>query len=408
MGLLKTEDEPEIEACAIARDIQAFDLLIEDMETELNDRWGGLNFSDGLDYLASPEASALDFIAVAVDQQDEADLSIVANIISAAKDRDIRVILVAHDLSPTSLHQLLRQGADDFAPYPLPEGTLHDAIDRVRQINQEPVHVPTNFGGGSNRDGVIIPVHGMAGGVGTTTFAVNLGWELATLCDETGMRVCLLDFDLQFGSISTYLDLPRREAIFELLSDTESMDAESFSQAMTSYGDRLDVFTAPAEALPLELIGPEDVTRILDLASQLYDFVIIDMPQTLVHWSETILQRAHVYFAMIEMEMRSAQNTLRFIRALKSEDLPFEKVRYIVNRAPKFTDLSGKSRIKRLAENLSIEIEVQLPDGGKQVLNACDHGMPLAEAAPKLPYRKEIQKMATSIFELNVEQEAVN
>ncbi len=410
MGLLKTEDEPEIEACAIARDIQSFDLLIEDMETEMQDRWGGLNFTDGLDYLNSPDAAALRFVTVAVDQEDETDLSIVSELIGAAKSNNVKVILVAHDLSPMALHQLLRQGADDFAPYPLPEGTLHDAITRIEQAEQQAQFQNTIqlASGTGSRDGVILPVHGLAGGVGGTTLTINLAWELANLCDGSDLRVCLLDFDLQFGSVSTYLDLPRREAIFELLSDTETMDNESFSQAMVSFGEKLDVLTAPAEALPLEIISPEDMTRLLDKASGLYDFVLIDMPHTLVQWSETILQRAHVYFAMMEMDMRSAQNTLRFIRALKSEELPYEKVRYVLNRAPKFTDMQGKARVKRLAENLDIEIEVQLPDGGKPVVNSCDHGLPLAETVPKLPLRKDILKLATSIFELNIEQVAVN
>ena len=57
--------------------------------------------------------------------------------------------------------------------------------------------------------------------------------------------------------------------------------------------------------------------------------------------------------------MRCAQNTLRFKRALQSEELPVEKLRYVLNRAPKFTDLNAKSRVKRMAESLSISIDVQ-------------------------------------------------
>jgi pilus assembly protein CpaE len=34
-----------------------------------------------------------------------------------------------------------------------------------------------------------------------------------------------------------------------------------------------------------------------------------------------------------------------------------------------------------------------LPDGGKQVTQANDHGLPLAETAAKNPLRKEIQKL---------------
>ncbi|WP_439118283.1 AAA family ATPase, partial [Nereida ignava] len=132
-----------------------------------------------------------------------------------------------------------------------------------------------------------------------------------------------------------------------------------------------------------------------------FDIVVIDMPTTLVSWTETVLQAADLYFCPIEMEMRSAQNVLRMIKALKSESLPFEKLRFAVNRAPKFTDLQGKARVKRMAESLSISLDLQLPDGGRAVMQAGDHGLPLAVSAPKNPLRKEINKLALSLFELS-------
>jgi pilus assembly protein CpaE len=406
MGLLKSE-EVGFSACAIARDVASFDLLIEDMEAELGEAWGGLDFKDGLAYLSSAEAQTLEFVTVAVDRKDEDDMAPVNDLITAAKSAGIKVILVAHDLTPMALHQLLRVGADDFAPYPLPEGALHDAIERLRKPVLAAAAPTTETGDAAERNGVIMPVFGLAGGVGATTFVVNLAWELAQLGADEGLKTCILDFDLQGGSVSTYLDLPRREAIFELLSDTSTMDAESFSQAMLSFNDKLDVLTAPADALPLEILTSEDVDNLLNRATSMYDFVFIDMPTTLVQWTETILHRSDVFFALMEMDMRSAQNALRFIRLLKSEDLPLESVRYGLNRAPKFTDISGKSRVKRLAENLNIEIELQLPDGGKQVTEACDHGLPISESAPKNPLRKEISKIAASLYDLATAQAAL-
>jgi pilus assembly protein CpaE len=138
------------------------------------------------------------------------------------------------------------------------------------------------------------------------------------------------------------------------------------------------------------------------MARSHFDYVVIDMPKTLVMWSETVLHAAHVYFATMELDMRSAQNALRMIRALKAEELPFEKLRYVLNRSPKFTDMNGKARVKRMAESLDIDIEVMMPDGGKQVMEAGDHGLPLMENTAKNPLRKEILKLATSIHELNL------
>jgi pilus assembly protein CpaE len=95
--------------------------------------------------------------------------------------------------------------------------------------------------------------------------------------------------------------------------------------------------------------------------------------------------------------MRSAQNVLRLKRALQTEELPFEKIRFLLNRAPKFTDLQGKSRVKRMSESLGISLDVLLPDGGRVVTQACDHGLPLASQASKNPLRKEIAKLAESL-----------
>jgi pilus assembly protein CpaE len=252
-------------------------------------------------------------------------------------------------------------------------------------------------------DGVLFAVQGIAGGTGATTLAVNLAYELATVDKENAPKVCLLDFGLQTGSVGTFLDLQRKEAVFDMWSDTEALDDDIFKQSLTSYDDTLWVLTAPNDILPLDMISPTDVERVLELARARFDYVIVDMPGTMVQWTETVLNAAQIYFVTMELDMRSAQNTLRLKRALQSEELPFEKLRFCLNRAPKFTDLSGKSRVKRMGETLEIGIELQLPDGGRVVTNSADQGDPLGKSLAKNPLRKEIAKLAQSLHEIGAE-----
>jgi pilus assembly protein CpaE len=392
-----------IMACTVSRDVQNFDLLIEDMEAALGENWGDLGFAEALAFFGQPEAESLEFIALAIDTEDEDNLVLMGEIITQAKSRDIRVILIAEDVTPTSLHQLLRKGADEFVPYPLPEKELQAAILRLNEAttvastSQSDAH---QLQTGTSKEGALIVVHGLAGGSGATTLAVNLAWELALVEETSSPSVCLIDLDFQHGSVATYLDLPRREIVFEMLSETENMDEEVFGQALQSFEDRLQVLTAPTDMIPLDLLTPEDIQRVIDMARSHFDYVVIDMPKTLVMWSETVLHAAHVYFATMELDMRSAQNALRLKRALQSEDLPFSKLRFALNRAPKFTDLSGKSRVKRMAESLGISVDLQLPDGGKLITQCGDHGQPLATGAAKNPLRKEIAKLAHSLHEL--------
>lgn len=401
-------DADKIVACTVSRDVQDFDLLIEDMESILGESWGDLGFEEALSFLAQPEADSLEFIAMAIDAMDEGDLTKLVKVITAAKARNVKVILIAEDVTPASLHQLLRGGADEFVPYPLPEGELQAAVLRLRTpvppVAAAGQPAPATTGSGvklrGGGDGVLIAVQALAGGSGATTLAVNLAWELATIDKEKPPRVCLLDLGLQFGSVATYLDLPRRDTVLELLSDVDAMDGDSFGQALVTFDEKLQVLTSPADVLPLDMLGPHEIEKLINVAREHFDYVVVDMPPTFVGWSETVLTLAQVYFAMIELDMRSAQNVLRIKRALQSEDLPFDKLRFVLNRAPKFTDLQGKSRVKRMAESLGISIDLQFPDGGRVVSQSCDNGMPLASQAIKNPLRKDIAKLALSLHQI--------
>lgn len=394
------QDEAQVRACTVSRDVQNFDLLIEDMETEYGEAWGDLNFVQGLQYLDQPAAESLEMLAIALDDADEPNLPQIKALIQRACEMNIRVLLIAEALSPILLHQLLRLGADDFVPYPLPEGALHEAIERLQAPPPEFMQPAQATGGGGGKQGAVLGIQALAGGVGATTLAVNLGWELSKLTEDSDLKVCILDFDLQGGSVSTYLDLARTERVYELLSSTATMDRDAFHQTLQKANDRLSVLTAPADMLPLDLLGPEEIGRVVNMARSNFDFVIVDMPRSIVQWTETVMSASTIYFALLDLDMRSAQNALRLIRALKADDLPVEKLRFALSRAPKFTDLSGKSRAKRMAESLGISIGVNLPDGGTQVREANDHGLPLAEFAAKNPLLKEIRKLAESLHQI--------
>ena len=396
----KQPDTNALIACTISRDVQNFDLLIEDMEAVLGEAWGDLGFAEALAFINQPEAASLEFVAMAIDETDEDDLVMLGEIIALASKKKIKTILIAEDVSPAALHQLLRQGADEFVPYPLPEGELQAAIERLKKPAVAIMEPAAALAQPTKGDGVVLAVHGLAGGTGATTLAVNLAWELATVEKANPPRVCLLDFGLQFGSVSTFLDLPRRDVVFDMWSDTEHMDDDIFRQALVAFEEKLWVLTAPPDIIPLDLISSDDVRRVLDLARRHFDYVIVDMPATLVQWTEAVLNGAQIYFTTLELDMRSAQNALRLKRALTSEELPIEKLRFCLNRAPGFTDLNGKSRVKRMAESLDISIELLLPDGGRAVGQSSDHGLPLASAAAKNPLRREIAKLASSLHEL--------
>ena len=438
-SLAMQEVEPApILACTVADAIEDFDILIDAMENLFGEAWGNLGYEDVIRFLEQPDAATLEWLIIVARGEQEADEKTNA-IIRAARQHQVEVILVSGAISPERLGELKQEGVSVCLAHPIQPGDLEAVIENARapmdeaadaivetaldrpaesrlqitaaampaaepppsekspESRPELAALPALAPTGSRR-GMLLPVHGMAGGAGASTFATNLAWELV-ISNKKERRVCLIDLGFQFGSVATYLDLPRREAPLEILTDPHSLDADSLIRSMQMFNDKLAVFTAPPDMLPLDIISGEDLGRLIDLALANFDFVVVDMPSTVVSWTEAVLSRAAAYFILMNLDLRSAQNTLRFIRALKAEALPLEKLRYVLNRAPKFTDLSARARAKRMAESLDIKIEIQLPDGAGQVAQANDHGLPLAERGAKNALRKELQKLAKSLVE---------
>jgi pilus assembly protein CpaE len=422
----RTTPDPEgpvqgapIVACTVSRGVQNFEILIDEMEAEFQDAWGDLLISEALDFLDQPDAALLQVIALALDLEDEPNIDVILDIVRKAKGLSISVLLIADELDPVVLHQVLQAGAREFLPYPIPEAGLSEAVSRLSRAARPPVGLPEAVDTSQipvnertlpprkTSQCTIFAVQGLAGGVGATTLSVNLAWELATL-KGASPRVGLMDMNQQFGSVATYLDLPRKDLIFELMSDIDSLDEDAFRQALQTVNGKLSVFTSPAEILPLDLLPPEDMEKLIRTAAGMFDYLVLDMPGVLVNWTETALRMSDVFFPVIELDLRSAQNALRFVKTLKFEDLPVEKLRFVLNRAPKMTDLSGKARVKRMAERLDISFGEKLPDGGRQVAESNDHGSPLAMRSPKNPLRKEIGRLARSLHEISMGDAVAN
>lgn len=388
----RKEESDHLTACTVSRDIHNFDLLIEDMDSCLGEKWGDLPLSSALSYLKQPSAKHFEFIVVAIDADDEANIETVVNVIVAAKRQAIKVILVAEDVASAILHNLLSNGADEFAPYPLPDGELASAIEKIR-LNKAQASAQ------AAAKGQLIIIQGTAGGVGASTITANLAYEMSLIAAKQNKKVTLIDMDLQFGAMATYLDVNRNANILQMWQNTGRVDEDSYAMAVSKAGDHLTVITDPAEIVPIDLIDGDDIEKIFTLALQDSDFVLVDLPNTLVSWTERVFKMSDVVYSVIENDMRSAQNLVRLNNLLEQEGILTSSLQYVMNRAPKITDLTGRSRAKRMAETLDINVVINLPDGGRQVTQSNDNGEALAVSNGSNALRKEIAAWAKKIIE---------
>ena len=132
------------------------------------------------------------------------------------------------------------------------------------------------------RNSIIISVFSTSSGNGKTITAINLAASLS----REGYAVCLVDLDLQFGDIVTYLKLEPEYTIAEAQRDfIESNGKINVIDYLTEYRhvrlDNLDPVTFSVMAPPRKVFDAYniEVSVVEKLIQQMnyFDFIILDL-----------------------------------------------------------------------------------------------------------------------------------
>ncbi len=116
-------------------------------------------------------------------------------------------------------------------------------------------------------------------GEGKTVATLNLAMALAEL---PHIRVMVVDGDIRYPAVESYLGLPRRQGMTEVLRGQLVLEEAIRS---TSF-DGLDILGAGAQPPnPAEILNLDRIRSVLHAMKRRYDYVLIDAPavHTMVH-----------------------------------------------------------------------------------------------------------------------------
>jgi pilus assembly protein CpaE len=130
---------------------------------------------------------------------------------------DLAIIVALRDASVGIVRRLVRQGVSDIAtlPFDLAEldAQILDAVARVRTEQSASVRLAP-----------LVSIVRSTGGCGTTTLATHLAAALADGGENA--RPCLIDLDVQFGSVATSLGADPRASVVDMIEAGARLDAD--------------------------------------------------------------------------------------------------------------------------------------------------------------------------------------
>ncbi len=228
------------------------------------------------------------------------------------------------------------------------------------------------------------------GGVGATTFAVNLAIGLCEAGQKAKRRVAIVDFDLQFGTVGSSLDLVDKGGLLALAQLDYEPDLHAVRAALQSHGSGLSVLPAPRHPVPLDALDALRVQSIIDSLLASHDAVVVDLPPALVDWLEPLLRRAERVFMVTDLAVTSIDCAKRILDTFR-EDAPDLRVEIIVGREKK-PFLAGRIH-REIATVLDQPLRHWLPFDPKRARLALDRGEPLLKMLPRGAWSRGIRKI---------------
>jgi pilus assembly protein CpaE len=294
------------------------------------------------------------------------------------------VIAVTQSFDENVARILLQMRVADFLVKPV------EPIDLVRAC----ARVSKGAGGGAEpTEAKIYTFLPAVGGAGVTTLAVQTAM---ILLNSGGPRAkpstCLVDLDFQHGSVADYLDLEPRLNLAEVEPRPDRLDRQLLEVMLSYHASGLAVVAAPNRPAEMRSFDPDVVTRLLDLVSTNFEYVVFDMPRTWFSWTDSVLLGSNKLFIVSETTVPGLRHAKQLVAAIKERLGEGPNPQVIVNRFAQKVFDSGLRR-GDLAQTLGDAFLSAIPNDYALVREAIDRGVPLDEVKPGNKITAELKKL---------------
>ncbi|MEH7346245.1 AAA family ATPase [Bacillus sp. JJ1532] len=240
----------------------------------------------------------------------------------------------------------LVSGAKDVIVFPDEKERLIELVRYTR--DQFRLQKETNAGYGT---GQVHAFYSAKGGSGKTLLSVLAAQSLSI---HHNLKVLLIDMNAQFGTADSLFGIQPIRSYYDLIPVLEELDIRHIQNVSNVHEEtRVSILNGPANPAAAQTIPDELMNRIIRVASNHYDYIILDLPTNIDNLTFTGLSLAqHIHYIMTPDSLG--------MRAYKyAEDL-FERFQIgrgehfslIVNRNHSKSELTVKDIVKIIGKEI--------------------------------------------------------
>jgi pilus assembly protein CpaE len=294
-------------------------------------------------------------------------------------NRSCIIFATAFDNSSDFVIRALKAGAREFLAKPVNEFSLRAVLQKARNIAEQQ---------NSGSSGKIFSVFSNKGGIGKTTIAVNLAYNLAEI---TRKRVALLDLNLQLGDVTTFLDLTPSFDISYVASHLNRIDEAFLLSTLEKYKDNeLYVLADPPYLEQAEDITTEQISSALEILKSVFSYIVIDTGSNFDSKNLCSLDASDSILLISMINLPSIRNAQRSMELFKRLEYNESKIKLIINRYLPTDEIS----IEDIEDALGHPVFWKIPNNYFTVMSSINRGLPIAKIDPKSPINENLIELA--------------
>jgi pilus assembly protein CpaE len=298
---------------------------------------------------------------------------------------DPMIIALNSTNDPDSILASMRAGINEYLSPPLRD-PLRKALER-RSAERSRQRIA-----GAKTGGKSFAFFSAKGGCGATTLITHVAAELG----RQNQKVLLADLDLDSGMVGFITKTKSVYSILDAVNNLHRLDIHYWKALVSNGIPGVEIVAAPLALASKQQIKDEQVRHVLGFARPHYDWTLVDLGRSLSHTAMAALEEIDEACLVTTLEVPALHQSKQIIQTLLDSGYGKNKIRLILNRAPKRLDITPNE----LEKMLGVPIFFMVPNDYPELYETYAEGRMLNRNSD---LGKQIAKLYIKLASLEVE-----